>query len=91
MSACELNLWAEDNYHASTYGYYLEALVVFADVTHLDPRGLGAGECAAFELGLSGAKIRALQQIAFDQVSSAPNVKLQASTAKPPAAGRCRR
>ena len=90
VDADKINLWAEDNYHASTYGYYMEALVVFADVTHLDARGLGAGECAAFELGLSSSKIRALQQIAFDQVTSAPNVTLNPSTAKPPAAGRCR-
>src|SRR5690606_16968626 len=46
----QLNLWTYDHYHASHYGYYLEALVVFGNVTGLDPRVLGSGECSAFEL-----------------------------------------
>jgi hypothetical protein len=66
----KLDLWTYDHYHASTFGYYLEALVVFGNVTGLDPRVLGAGECAGFELGMSQDQVRALQQVAFDQLAS---------------------
>lgn len=65
-----INLWAPDNFHASTYGYYLEALVLFGSITGRDPRSLGESECSAFELGLSPARIAALQQVAFDQLAA---------------------
>ncbi len=68
IDAGKMNLWADDNYHASTHGYYLEALMVFGDVTRRDPRELGANECAAYKLGMSGTQAKALQQIAFDQL-----------------------
>ncbi len=64
----KLNLWTYDNYHASSYGYYLEALVIFGSVTGHDPRSLGDNECSGFELGISTAEVRKLQQIAFDQL-----------------------
>jgi hypothetical protein len=67
----KLNLWTFDNYHASTYGYYLEALVIFGSVTGRDPRSLGQSECSAFELGISRAEAKALQQVAFDQLAAA--------------------
>jgi hypothetical protein len=66
----QLDLWAFDHYHASTAGYYLEALVIFADLTGLDPRSLGKNERVAFELGLSGAPASALQQVAFDELTA---------------------
>lgn len=66
----KLDLWTYDHYHASTFGYYLEALVVFGNVTGMDPRVLGANECSGFELGMSQAQVRALQQVAFDQLAS---------------------
>ena len=59
IEAGKLNLWTYDNYHASTYGYYLEALVTFGDVTGRDPRSLTESECSAFELGLSAALVAA--------------------------------
>ena len=34
----QIDLWATDHYHGSTYGYYLEALVIFGNVTGRDPR-----------------------------------------------------
>ena len=40
----QIDLWASDHYHASTMGYYLEALTIFAAVTHIDPRALGRNE-----------------------------------------------
>jgi hypothetical protein len=75
LDAGKLNLWTYDNYHASTHGYYLEALVIFGSVTGRDPRTLGQNECSAFELGLSRAEAKALQQVAFDQLASAGMVK----------------
>lgn len=65
----KLNLWTFDQYHASTHGYYLEALVVFGMLTGRDPRGLGENECSGYELGLSRADVKALQQVAFDELS----------------------
>ncbi|HUQ53571.1 MAG TPA: PEP-CTERM sorting domain-containing protein, partial [Gammaproteobacteria bacterium] len=37
VEAGKLDLWTYDHYHASTYGYYLEALVIFGSVTGRDP------------------------------------------------------
>ncbi len=67
----KLNLWAHDHYHASAYGYYLEALVIFGSLTGRDPRSLGENECSAYELGFDRMQVRALQQVAFDQLASA--------------------
>ena len=75
IEAGTLNLWTYDNYHASTYGYYLEALVIFGSVTGRDPRSLGQNECSAFELGLSRAEAKALQGVAFDQLAATGAVK----------------
>ena len=74
IEAGKLNLWTYDNYHASTYGYYLEALTVFGSITGRDPRSLGQNECSAYELGLSTAEARVLQQVAFDQLSASGTV-----------------
>ena len=69
IDAAKLDLWTYDHYHASTYGYYLEALVIFGRLTGRDPRSLGGGECSAFELGLSTAEASKLQQIASDELA----------------------
>jgi len=87
----ELDLWADDNYHASTYGYYLEALVLFGSITGRDPRSLGSGECSGFELGLSTAQIGALQQVAFEQLAAEGAVPAAARpSAGQTAPARCR-
>jgi hypothetical protein len=92
VDAGKLNLWTYDSYHASTAGYYLEALVVFGSVTGLDPRTLGAAECSAFELGLSASQVSALQQVAFDQLASESLVKAAVNPApKPGPAEKCAR
>lgn len=65
----KVNLWTWDHYHASVYGYYLEALVVFGNLTGLDPRSLGENECSGFELGMSRNEVKMLQQAAFDQLA----------------------
>ncbi len=70
----KVNLWTYDHYHASTHGYYLEALVVFGRITGRDPRSLGENECSGYELGLPRNEIKALQQVAFDQLASSPMI-----------------
>jgi hypothetical protein len=69
-----MDLWTWDHYHASDYGYYLEALVVFGNLTGLDPRSLGENECSGFELGMSRAQVKGLQQAAYDQLASEERV-----------------
>lgn len=61
----QIDLWAPDHYHASTAGYYLEALTIFARVTGKDPRRLGPSETAAKELNLPPALAQRLQRIAY--------------------------
>jgi hypothetical protein len=85
VDAGKLDLWTYDHYHASTHGYYLEALVIFGRVTGRDPRSLGDRECSAFELGLSRAEAKALQQVAFDELAASPSVA--PLRAAPPADG----
>jgi hypothetical protein len=74
IEAQKLNLWTYDNYHASTYGYYLQALVIFGSLTGRDPRSLGENECSAYELGMASREVKALQQVAFDQLAAAGSV-----------------
>jgi hypothetical protein len=66
----QIDLWASDGYHASTYGYYLEALVAFGAITGKDPLSLGQGETAAAELGISPAQTTRLQQIAHEELAA---------------------
>ena len=82
IDAGKLDLWTYDGYHASVYGSYLEALMIFGSVTQLDPRVLGSGECSGFELGLSSAQVGALEQVAFDQLASEGRVKASPSIGK---------
>jgi len=87
IDANKVDLWAYDNYHASTYGYYLEALVVFGSVTGRDPRSLGDDECSGFELGLSPEQVGALEQVTFDQLaaeSAVSSSRLKPNKATPP-------
>jgi uncharacterized protein DUF4886 len=70
LTAGEIDLWASDHYHASNSGYYLEALTIFAAVTHKDPRKLGSGEKAAHDLGIAPELASSLQEVAFRTVRS---------------------
>ena len=65
----KVDLWSYDHYHASTLGYYLEALIVFGDVTGKDPRVLGSHERAAEELGISPGDAARFQTLAWVMVS----------------------
>lgn len=71
----QVDLWAIDNHHASTYGYYLEALVEFGAITGKDPLSLGPSEAAAQDLAISPAQATTLQQIAHDQLHSNGNIR----------------
>jgi hypothetical protein len=86
----KVDLWASDGMHASTFGYYLEALMVFGSVTGRDPRSLGAAECSGFELGMSAVQIMALQQVAFDQLDAEGALsKAAQASARPAEPARC--
>jgi hypothetical protein len=63
-----INLWAPDAYHASVYGYYLEALSIFGNITGRDPRSLGAQDYVAKDLGIDAGTAAALQKIAAEQL-----------------------
>ena len=63
-----------DHYHASAHGYYLETLVIFGSITGRDPRSLGDNECSAYELGFTRLQVKALQQIAYDELAAAGTV-----------------
>jgi len=65
----KIDLWTFDHYHASAYGSYLEALVVFGNVTGIDPRSLGQNECAGFELGMQNIVVKGLQEAAYRQLA----------------------
>jgi hypothetical protein len=65
LTAGQVDLWASDHYHASSEGYYLEALTIFAAVTRSDPRRLGKTEAAARDLGIRPSLAVKLQDIAF--------------------------
>ncbi|MBA3590744.1 PEP-CTERM sorting domain-containing protein [Methylibium sp.] len=69
-----IDLWWDDGTHASTAGSYLSALALFGSITGVDPASLGAGELAAFELGISAADALALQRVASAQLGFAAPV-----------------
>jgi hypothetical protein len=85
LAAGQIDLWGRDHYHASTAGYYLEALMVFGTVTRRDPRSLSEGECSAFELGVPPATVAALQQVAFDQLAATRQITPAPRAASAPA------
>lgn len=64
----QMKLWGSDNLHASKWGSYLAACVLFAQLTGLDPRTLGPTEQAAVALDITGPAAVAMQQLAFQQV-----------------------
>lgn len=63
-----MDLWWDDNLHASKYGSYLSALTLFGSITGLDPLSLGLGEIAARDLGINAQDALALQRIASQQL-----------------------
>ena len=57
-------------YHPSAYGSYLNALVLFDEITGVDPRTLGGSDEAAFDLGISSRDAILLQDVAFFTVEA---------------------
>lgn len=72
----KVDLWTWDQYHASTEGYYLEALVIFGKITGVDPASLSAREKAATDLGMSPTFVTALQRIAHEELAASATVAL---------------
>ena len=71
LDANKIDLWAYDHYHASAYGYYLEALMDFGRVTGHDPLELKGKDRVAEALGISPAQSSALMQVAHDTLAGA--------------------
>ncbi len=67
-----IDLWFNDGTHASTYGSYLSALVLFGELTGEDPAQFGGNEIAARELGIDARSALLLQRVASDQLGFAP-------------------
>ena len=84
-----MNLWWIDYLHASKYGSYLSALVLFGTVTGIDPWSLGASEKAAADLGISPGDAVRLQQVASEQllVAGKPLSRVPCLRASPAARG----
>jgi hypothetical protein len=59
-----INLWHDDNLHASKYGSYLSGLVLFETLTGLDAQSLGANDQVARDLGIDSTTAVALQKVA---------------------------
>lgn len=72
IDAGKFNIWAPDSYHASPYGYYLEALTEFSAITGDSPTLFGASDPVAAAIGISGAQAVRLQQIAADNRELVP-------------------
>jgi len=66
--ASKMNFWAYDGYHASSFGYYLEAAMDFGRVTGKDPMMLAAKgkDHVAEDLGISPTQQAALLKLAHD-------------------------
>lgn len=67
----QVNLWAPDSYHASSFGYYMHALVDFGRVTGLSPTVLGF-DTAARDLGFSAEQAMAMQGFAAEAIAAVP-------------------
>jgi hypothetical protein len=74
-----LDLWATDHLHASKWGSYLSACVLFYQITGVDPRSFGNTEQAALALGISAADMVNLQRMAYEQVRTAAGLSLPVS------------
>jgi hypothetical protein len=63
-----LDLWWDDDLHASKYGSYLDALVQYGTITGLDPLLLGANESAAQSLGIASTDAVFLERLAAEDL-----------------------
>ena len=63
-----LDLWWDDDLHASKYGSYLDALVQFGTITGLDPTSLGLAESAAQTFGIAPTDVLFLENLAAEDL-----------------------
>jgi hypothetical protein len=70
IAAGKIDLWAWDQYHACTYGYFLEALLVFGRLTGRDPLSVGHTLPVVDDMGLDPKVVDGLEQIAHDQLAA---------------------
>jgi hypothetical protein len=66
----KINLWWDDYLHASKYGSYLSALVIFGKLTGINPATFGATEKAAADLGIGPGDAVRLQRVAWEQLAA---------------------
>jgi hypothetical protein len=66
----KVNLWWDDYLHASKYGSYLSALVIFGKLTGINPATFGATEKAAADLGIGPGDAVKLQRVAWEQLAA---------------------
>jgi hypothetical protein len=66
----KINLWWDDYLHASKYGSYLSALVIFGKLTGINPATFGATEKAAADLGIGPGDAVKLQRVAWEQLAA---------------------
>ena len=99
--ANQVDLWDSDvnaaccttpvGYHPSSYGAYLNALVLFGRITGVDPTSLGASEQAAAALGIPPAVAVELEQVAANTVPEPASIGVLLSAVTGLAAVRRRR
>lgn len=84
-----INLWWDDYLHASRHGSYLSALVIFGQLTGINPASFGASEKAAADLGISPGDAVKLQHVAWEQLAETgmPLVTIPCLHAHPDAPG----
>ena len=70
--ANKMNFWAYDSYHASSFGYYLEAAMDFGKVTGKDPMLLAPKgvDHVAEDLGISPRQQQTLLKLAHDTLAA---------------------
>lgn len=77
IDAGKVNMWAPDSYHASVFGYYLEALMFFGDITDTDPLTIGYDQVAR-DLGISASQAFVLQTLASQTLLGVPEPETMA-------------
>jgi hypothetical protein len=72
VGASKMNLWAYDAYHASAFGYYLEAALEFGKVTGKDPMILAprGKDHVAEDLAISPKQQQILLKLAHDSLAA---------------------
>jgi len=62
--------WHEDQFHPAKYGSYLSALVIFGQLSGIDPQSFGANEKVANDLGIEPQQAMRLQRVASEQLAA---------------------